>query len=337
MSSHFPERLLFLADAPVKPLPPPPSHRFRKPNRYDCFGIEGRTWYVLARFVVAVFLMSLAQIWTDSQPRPDPATCRVSDTLFMIIPNLPRMTDGRFPAHIADLWIGGQLAVFFVWLYLDAPNRQLWVRRWVTLWTYAYGLRALIVGATHYLPPFFKDHAAYIPENVLYGAILITLQLRASLADLMYSGHTVTWVMSALFVWRYSSVAVFAYLYAAAAVVGPILLIAVREHYSADVLVAAAFGGFIFAFFHLWYVRNYRERWIRVWEVEVAQPTRIVYPVSVEMADGTRMVIGADRAGDVELVGAHVGPWHEAYMKWARYLYAEEVIRPSTSNSHHSL
>jgi hypothetical protein len=305
-----------------------PQRRLLKvPSRGDCFGIEGRTWLVIGRFILTIFLMFLVQQWSDVQERPNNEICEIKDTFFLIIPNLPRVMDDSFSVHAADAWILIQLGVFFAWIALTSPNRQLWVRRWFTMWTYGYGLRALTVGLTFYYAPEFKDQEPFAADNPFYGALLLLLQLRSSLTDLMFSGHTMTWVLSARFVYYYAASMLFRSFYVAGAVLGPFLLIAVREHYSADVVVAVFVAYGVFEIYHLWYVRGYRERWLRTWEIEVDGPVRIVYPVRVQTAEGYEMVIGADRAGQVELIGAHVTPEREAWMQVTRYLDGDEIFK----------
>lgn len=285
---------------------------------------------MIGRFILVIYFMFLMQQWTDSIERPNntDGTCKINDTFFMIIPNMPVSMNSDFMATAADVWILTQLTVFFAWIFATSPDTQLWVRRWFSMWTYGYGLRALLVGLTHYYAPEFKNHEPYAPDNPFYGALLLLIQIRSSLADLMFSGHTMTWVMSARFVSYYGVSLLFKSLYIVGAIFGPLLLIAVREHYSADVVVALFVGYGIFEIYHLWYDRCYRERWLRVWQIEVIQPVRIVYPVTLRMADGTEWVIGANKAGEVELVGGHVTPERDAYMNFTRWVDGDEVARP---------
>ena len=289
----------------------------RRRRRQGCWcHCEWTTWFVLARFVAVIYVMFLVQQWTDSVERPNPGMCEIKDTFFMVIPNIPRMMNGG--AHAADIWILIQLGVFFLWLFTTSPDPQLWVRRWFSMWTYGYGLRVLTVGATHFYPPDFKDQQPYVGDNVFLGALLLLVSVRSSLADLMFSGHTLTWVLSARFVYYYAVSPTFKALYVAGAILGPFLLIAVREHYSVDTIVAAIIATGIFSIYHLWYDKYFRQQWLRTWEVEVTQPMRIVYPVTLQNGDGTEWIIGADRAGEVELVGAGVTPERDAYMKLMR-------------------
>ena len=227
-----------------------------------------------------------------------------------------------------------QLVVFFAWVLTHAPNVQFWLRRWFTLWTYGYALRATVVGLTLYYPPEFKDHTGFVSSNPFVGALLLAVQVKSSLTDLMFSGHTTTWVLSARFVYYHSVSNVFRMLYVVGAVIGPILLVAVREHYSADVVVAVIIAWLLFEVHYLWIDRHYRDRWLPVWQVEVQEPMRIVYPLSVTDAEGRVWVIGKERAGEVELVGSGVTPERKWLMDYLRWLDDDEIVRPLPQAKH---
>lgn len=284
-------------------------------RRYGC--CQSRTWLVIVRFVVVLYFMFLVQQWTDSVERPNEALCEIKDTFFMIIPDIPRVMGGG--VHAADILIAVQLGMFFVWIFAVSPNRELWIRRWFSMWSYGYFLRMLTVGATHFYAPPFKDQLPYQPDSPYLGALYLLASIRASLNDLMFSGHTMTWVLSARFVFYYGSDRLFHTVYIAAATAGPLLLIAVREHYSADVIVGAGVGTAVFSLYHLWYDRFFRRRWDPTWEVYVPVPMIVSYPCTLTMADGTRCVIGEGRVGERELVG-NVPPERQSYMNMVRWL-----------------
>lgn len=312
----------------------PAAHGRKRPGAYDCFGVEGRTWLTIGRFLLIVYIMMLVQQWVDSRPRTNNDQCEIGDTLFFIIPDLPRITGDMVSASVADFWMVIHIVTFFLWIAVTSPNRQLWVRRWFTLWGNGYGLRALVVGLTWYYAPAFKDHEGYVSSNPFYGALVMLAQVRSSLTDLMFSGHTLTFVLSARFVYYYGVSIMFRSFYVISAIFGPILLIAVREHYSADVGVAAIVAYLVFEVYHLWYVRGYRQRWLRVWEIEVSEPIVVIYPVQVTLGDGTQLVIGQERAGERELIGGHVSPERDALMKVLRYIDGDEVPRRAPINQH---
>lgn len=281
-------------------------------------GIEPATWATIARFFSVVFLMSLLQIWTDSIPRPtDIPECQVEDTFYMVIPNLPRWMGVPLMGHAADLWILVTILMMIVFIYFNSPagQRQLYVRRWFCVWTYGYFFRFITIGLTHYLAPLRKGVVPYTPPNPFLGALLITVGVKSSLNDLMFSGHTMTWVLAARYVWLYGVNRMFRYFFVIWCMVGPILLVAVREHVSADVGVSFIVGALLFSWYHMWYVRGFRGGWLPVWEVEAAQPMRIVYPLRVVDGEGNTWTIGEDRKGRVELVGAGVTPERSQYMR----------------------
>lgn len=281
-------------------------------------GIEPATWAALARFFAVVFAMALMQLWTDSRARPE---CEIQDTLFMIIPNLPRWMGIPLLTHAADVWVILTLVALALFIRFNffTGERQLYVRRWFSIWTYGYFFRFATVGLTHYVAPIRKGVDAYTPANPFLGALLITFGIQTSLNDLMFSGHTLTWVLAARYVWHYSKSDMFRQFFAVWCAAGPVLLLAVREHVGADVGVALIIGGLLFSWYHLWYVRNFRQSWLRLWELRVDQPMRVVYPLRMTDAEGNEWTIGENREGQVELVGAGVTPEREAYMQLIRW------------------
>ena len=153
---------------------------------------------------------------------------------------------------IADIWMVSTYVIFlFIILPFFLHDPILALTRFLWCMSYAFGLRALTVLVTRYPRLPFDGPNYVLKSNLVWGSILIMLGIRTTMTDMMFSGHTVGWVMMASFVSRYSKYAWWTYIFWLFCLVGIFLLLGVREHYTADVLVAIAVAKLIFWVYHL--------------------------------------------------------------------------------------
>jgi hypothetical protein len=213
----------------------------------------------------------MAQLYSDGlQPAYDPpsppgcpAASPLDDLGFKILPEARHLVwpTTCFYATIADVWIAATYVTFafiLVPFLTDTP----WTCKTRFTWclTAVYALRAITLLCTRY-PRFPGVNGPYVLPNgydVPWGAILIILGVRTTQTDYMFSGHAVGWALTAMFFWHYrrrrsrSTVAtVVAVVFWAFNVTGMFLLIAVREHYTADVVVGVVVATLVFNVYHL--------------------------------------------------------------------------------------
>jgi hypothetical protein len=200
--------------------------------------------------------MAMAQLYSDSLP----TTLPLEDLGFKILPEARHLVWSTtcFYATIADVWIAVTYVTFALVLVpflTDTP----WTCKTRFTWclTAVYALRAITLLCTRY-PRFPGVNGPYVlpGADIPWGAILIILGVRTTQTDYMFSGHAVGWALTAMFFWHYrrpkSAVAtVVAVVFWAFNVTGMFLLIAVREHYTADVVVAVTVATLVFNVYHL--------------------------------------------------------------------------------------
>jgi membrane-associated phospholipid phosphatase len=196
--------------------------------------------------------MAMAQLYSDSlQALP------LEDLGFKLLPEARHLVwpTTCFYATIADVWIAVTYVVFVLVLVpflTDTP----WTCKTRFTWclTAVYMLRAITLLCTRY-PRFPGVNAPYVlpAADMPWGAILVILGVRTTQTDYMFSGHTAGWALTAMFFWHYkrSKNNVVAIVFWAFNVTGMFLLIAVREHYTADVVVALIVSVLVFNVYHL--------------------------------------------------------------------------------------
>ena len=208
---------------------------------------------MITGFLVIILLHNLAQQYPDSQPSY-PAECQtLSDLGFDIIPFIPLN-------NLADIWIAVSLLTASLLFLFVFERSQLIFRRFFICYGTMFIFRAFTVMSTIYPRLPFQIEGFVANGGVLgsmWGSMLILMGVRTTARDMMFSGHTVGFIMSALFVSRYTRSSFFRVLYWIFNICGVLALIAVREHYSADVIVAIIITKYVFEAYHLWMDSEY--------------------------------------------------------------------------------
>jgi len=133
--------------------------------------------------------------------------------------------------------------------------------------------------------------ANYIPSNPLVGALAILVGARSTETDAMYSGHTYVWILTALMVGRYTNHGILAGLMWVLNITGIFFLLSVRDHYSADVVVAVVVCVLAFLVYHLFLDVRYLPRWqpgyvFTLTEEELDQKPAAILPLKVLDKEG---------------------------------------------------
>jgi len=276
--------------------------------------------------------MALMQLWIESHPVETGGpgqNCTLFDTGQFIIggPALQFMSQGFF-SSAADIWVLVSVVGFFFWLGIDFSHPEREFGRFFLCWGAIYFQRALAIGATRY--PLLADAEAYVPENPILGAVLITFGVMKTYSDFMFSGHTATWVVTAFFVHRYANHRFLALVYVVFNCVGPFLLILVEEHYTADVIIGWLIGLWTVVIYHFVNDEQFLSSLRGVWSVHVegCQQIRLVYPLVVTDAEGRHWEIGGDKRDTVQLVGANTNPPRYALWRLIKWFDGDKTTKP---------
>jgi len=235
---------------------------------------------------VCIFFMAIMQLYPDSIP-DYPVVCQnLSDIGFKIIPQL----SDDF-TQVADIWILATIGVFvfiLVPFVLDTP--QLVLRRWMFLLGSLYLLRGLTIIDTRYPRLPFKGDK-YQPNNPLEGAFMIMVGAKSSATDMMFSGHTINFILVASFVSRYTMYGMFSYFIWIANTLGILSLIAVREHYTSDVVMAIILTKLAFWTYHLFFDSLYKRFWVSGLVIEDTGKIDLVLPAYIKDSIGQKIEI----------------------------------------------
>ena len=170
------------------------------------------------------------------------------------------------------IWVTVLLLPPTIFNYGYADQRQLVLRRWMLIWAACYGIRALLVWTTRYPRTPYNQVENYVAANPLLGSLLILTGVRSTQTDFMFSGHTATWTVLTLMAHTYiGGNNVFTTLYTVLNAIGVFMLIAVREHYTADVVVAFFIAKMVFWIYHL-----VLTKWLHRWVVAIGQPGYVI-------------------------------------------------------------
>jgi hypothetical protein len=206
--------------------------------------------------------MSFMQIYSDSLP-DYPADCTpLRDFAFRALPNLRTALSwmsSSFYASAADVWVIVSI-VLFILVSLFQKRPQLIFRRFMWIMSFIFLLRALIVPATRY--PGLPEYAdRYRPSNWLAGALLIIAGVHQTSTDMLFSGHTANWIITACMVARYTRYGVGSILFWIFNVAGIFILLALQEHYLTDVLTAVVIASLTFTLYHVAFDSKYLRFW----------------------------------------------------------------------------
>lgn len=167
-----------------------------------------------------------------------------------VLPQIYAWETTTFFASITDIWIVVSYAIFIAYCFWFHPAMV--KRRFVMCLTIVYFLRIFTLLATRYpiLPGIVNTR--YEAPNIFFSAFLIIAGVRTTQTDYMFSGHTALWTLMTLFVWHYTSHKwTWGLFFALYNLAGVFLLLAIRMHYTADVLVGFYLSSSIFLIYHL--------------------------------------------------------------------------------------
>lgn len=202
--------------------------------------------------------MSFIQLYNDSLP-DYPADCSpLQDFGFKVIPFTPELNwnDSVVGGSIADIHVIVSIFLFLVCITFLLDNKQLVLRRWLWIMSIMFFLRTLVTPDTRY-PALPFDLARYRPDNWLWGAMLIVAGLHKTATDMLFSGHTSNWIIAASMLSRYSNYSVLSWWFWVWTILGIISLLAVREHYLADVVTAIIVSKLVFWVYHFFFDSHY--------------------------------------------------------------------------------
>lgn len=228
-------------------MPPPAKHSCRCPW-------PSTTWIALISLIFVILIMAVAQQYGDSLP-DYPAGCSpLLDLGFMVIPQIGPggtwLTSSAF-SSIADVWVIISYIVFFFYVGVFIPRPMLVTRRFFWVMFYNFFIRTLVIALTRYPRLPFKMEN-FETSNILWGALLVLTGVKSTSTDMMFSGHTLGWITTASFISRYTFYSsLFSVFFWVFNVLGILSLIALREHYTADIVVAIFIAKFVFWTYHL--------------------------------------------------------------------------------------
>jgi PAP2 superfamily C-terminal len=204
-----------------------------------------------------IIVMSYFQLYGDALPNYPVGCGPLQDLGFVVIPNISAWWPSLgSTSSIADVWVIVSYAAFLIIVIGFLPRPMLIARRFLWLLLIVFVFRTITVVATRYPRlPFKADN--YMPNNLLWGALVIFVGARKTATDMMFSGHTAGWVLTASFISRYSPYVALSNLFWLFNSLGMVLLISVREHNTSDVLVAIIVSRLAFIAYHLFLDSEY--------------------------------------------------------------------------------
>ena len=260
------------------------------PKRHKCCPFISQTWIALAFLLGCAFFMAMLQLYVDSLP--DYPMQPLQDVGFSIIPYI-----GDEYRIIADIMVLVAIVVFLAMAPFFLVTPQLAVRRWFLLLGSLFLLRGLVlVGDRYPRVPYKFDK--YQPSNPIVGALAIMAGVHSTATDFMYSGHTVNFTLAASFVARYTYYGVFSFFFSVYCVLGVLALIATREHYTTDVVVAFIIAKLAFWVYHLFLDAMYKRFWVSGVELEDTGDVHLTMPVALVDATGQRLELDKHMVAD---------------------------------------
>lgn len=235
--------------------------------------------------------MAMVQLYGDSLENYDPVCRPLKDLGFQIIPQLGLDWGAGSTnySNIADVWIIISYVSFFLITSFLVPKPLLVITRFFWIMSINFFLRTLVIGVTRYPKlPFAVEN--YRPGNLFIGALLVVVGARTTATDIMFSGHTLGFITTASFISRYMNHQLFSILYWVFNIFGILALLTVREHYSADILMAIFIARLVFSNYHLFLDSEY----FLFWEssVRLSGNARIVLPAKIVDSLGNETNIG---------------------------------------------
>ena len=254
-------------------------------KRHKCCPFVRQSWIALAFLLLAIFFMAMLQLYVDSLPDYPVEAQPLQDLGFEIIPFV-----GDSYRIVADIMVLVVIVSFLVLTPFFLATPQLVVRRWLILLGALYMLRGLVLVDDRYPRVPYKLEK-YQPENPLLGALSVIAGVHSTATDFMFSGHTVNFVLAASFVSRYTYYGLFSFFFWTLSVVGMLALIATREHYTTDVVVAFVITKLAFWCYHLFFDSVYKRFWVSGLQLTDTGDVHLTMPVSLVDANGVQMEV----------------------------------------------
>lgn len=198
--------------------------------------------------------MMFMQLYSDSIP-DYPGECgTLIDFGFKVFPYFSNIS------WLADVWVVVSIAIFIFFALLQRKG-GLVLRRFFWLLSIIFLFRALIVPVTRY-PGLPINTNRYRPDNWLAGAILVLVGVHQTATDMLFSGHTANWVLTASMISRYSNYSWYAVVFWIFNLCGIISLLFLREHYLSDILTGFIITKLVFWCYHLFFDSEYMRFWV---------------------------------------------------------------------------
>lgn len=195
--------------------------------------------------------MMIMQIYSDSIPDYAGDCGKLVDLGFKV---LPRITGVDW---LADVWVLVSLLIFVVFAIATS---ELALRRFLWILSIVFFFRALILPDTRY-PGLPIDTDRYRPDNWLVGALLILAGRHKTATDMMFSGHTANWTLTALLMNRYTNYHWLAVVFSIFNLGGVLVLNMLEEHYLSDIVTGFIVTTLTYLSYHLFFDSLYMQYW----------------------------------------------------------------------------
>jgi PAP2 superfamily C-terminal len=212
-----------------------------------------QTLIALTILLCTALFMMFMQLYTDSI-EDYPAECgELIDFGFKVFPYWSNVS------WLADVWVIVSIVIFVV--FTLAISSELALRRFMLILACLFFCRALIVPTTRY-PGLPINANRYRPDNWLAGAILVLIGVHQTATDMLFSGHTANWILTASMMSRYSNYQWYAVVFWIFNICGIVSLIFLREHYLSDIITGVIVSKLAFWAYHLFLDSEYMRYWV---------------------------------------------------------------------------
>lgn len=209
--------------------------------------------FLVTSLVVAGFSNWAVLAYTHDFSTREP----LPDILFSLFP------EQQWASQVGDYMVSVTVACFVALLVFHRA-RAIVARRFLFTAATLYAFRSLTLIATQ-LPPGYEDNALRCRDQVnLTADILVSRVFEQAIragfqnktkllcGDMLFSGHTLSMVLSALFIAYYlpSRWQLLQYVPVAFTVLGVVCVIISRTHYTIDIVIAYLLTNFVFRLYH---------------------------------------------------------------------------------------
>ncbi|ETO00524.1 sphingomyelin synthetase, partial [Reticulomyxa filosa] len=147
------------------------------------------------------------------------------------------------------------LGISFVWLVTCCKQPFIVFRRFLMIHSFLFLCRASCLLGTQLPNPYQGYPMQQWSDNILYEALLVNLRYKITRTDVFYSGHTVSMTCLALMIEYYHDntpfqrfLSIFVWMLT---LITLYLIIAVKFHYTIDVLIAFQLTIFTWKIYHM--------------------------------------------------------------------------------------